>query len=304
MTIFRNLQIYRLSAPWSICSQSLAASLQAQRVQPILSTEMVRHGWDEPFPGRGLVYELNRQLMIMLVTEKRLLPPTVVNQVVKARAAEIEEQQGFAPGKRAMKELKEKVRDELLPKAFAVRSQVMAWIDTLRGWLVIDSPTAARADEVVKYLLKADDRFPLESLRVQRSVGGTMTEWLESDEAPASFTVDMDTELRAAGEGRAAVRYVRHTLPAEEVRHHISGGKHCTKLALTWDGKISFVLTDALCVKQVKFLDVMKDAGGTARNENDRADSEFALMTGELDRMMGDLVAALGGIALERQAAA
>ena len=99
-----------------------------------------------------------------------------------------------------MKELKERVADELLPRAFSIRSNVWTWIDPVNGWLVVDAASPGKADEVIKLLLKAVDRMPLESLRVQKSPVAVMTAWLEMDEAPAGFTVDQDTELRATGE--------------------------------------------------------------------------------------------------------
>jgi recombination associated protein RdgC len=238
---------------------------------------------------------VNKQMLIVLGTEKKLLPNSVINQVAKARAAEMEEAQGFAPGKKAMKELKERVADELLPRAFSIRSNVWTWIDPVNGWLVVDAASPAKADDVIKLLLKAVDRMPLESLRVQRSPVGVMTEWLQSDEAPAGFTVDMDTELRATGESKAAVRYVKHSLDPEEVRRHIANGKQCTRLAMTWDSKISFVLTESLAIKGVKPLDVLSEKEASVRNDDERFDGDFMLMTGELAQLMADVVAALGG---------
>jgi recombination associated protein RdgC len=105
----------------------------------------------------------------------------------------------------------------------------------------------------------------------------------------------MDTELRATGESKAAVRYVRHTLEPEEVRRHIAGGKQCTRLAMTWDSKISFVLTEALAIKGVKPLDVIKENEASTRNDEERFDGDFMLMTGELAKLMQDVVEALGG---------
>jgi recombination associated protein RdgC len=194
-----------------------------------------------------------------------------------------------------MKELKERVHDELLPRAFTIRSNVWTWIDPVNGWLVVDAASPAKADEVIKLLLKAVDRMPLESLRVQRSPVGVMTAWLQDDEAPAGFTVDMDTELRATGESKAAVRYVRHTLEPEEVRRHIAAGKQCTRLAMTWESKISFVLTESLAIKSIKPLDVLKENDAVTRNDDERFDGDFMLMTGELSLLLRDVVEALGG---------
>ena len=212
-----------------------------------------------------------------------------------ARAVEMEEAQGFAPGKKAMKELKERVADELLPRAFSIRSNVWTWIDPVNGWLVVDAASPAKADEVIKLLLKAVDKLPLESLRVQRSPVAVMTEWLQADDAPAGFTVDMDTELRATGESKATVRYVRHTLEADDVRRHIAAGKQCTRLAMTWNDKISFVLTESLAIKSIKPLDVIKETESSTKNDEERFDGDMMLMTGELSKLMADVVEALGG---------
>ena len=292
---FKNLQIYRLPAPWAYTPEQLEQALASQAFTPASSNELLRQGWDKPRPNGGLVHVVNKQMLILLGTEKKLLPNTVINQVAKARAAEMEEAQGFAPGKKAMKELKERVADELLPRAFSIRSNVWTWIDPVNGWLVVDAASPAKADEVIKLLLKAVDRMPLESLRVQRSPVGVRTEWLQTDEAPAGFTVDMDTELRATGESKAAVRYVKHSLDPEEVRRHIAAGKQCTRLAMTWDSKISFVLTEQLAIKGVKPLDVLDEKDAGVRNDDERFDGDFMLMTGELSKLMADVVEALGG---------
>jgi len=240
---------------------------------------------------------VNKQMLICLRSEKKLLPSSVINQVAKARAAEMEEAQGFAPGKKAMKELKERVADELMPRAFSLYSTIWAWIDPVNGWLMVDSASPSKADEIVKALLKAIDKLPLESLRVQSSPVSAMTTWLQEDDAPAGFTVDMDTELRATGESRAAVRYVRHSLEGDEVRRHISAGKQCTRLAMTWDSKISFVLTESLAIKIIKPLDVITEKESSTKNDDERFDGDFMLMTGELSKMMGDVVESLGGFA-------
>jgi recombination associated protein RdgC len=195
-----------------------------------------------------------------------------------------------------MKEIKEQVADELLPRAFSIRRTTSVWIDPVNNWLVVDAASPAKADEVFKALLQAMDQLPLGTLRVERSPVAAMTDWLAADEAPSGFTVDQDTELRATGEGKATVRYVRHTLEADDVRRHIAAGKQCTRLALTWADRISFVLTEALTVKRVTPLDVLKENADTmTQNDDERFDTDFALMTGELGRLMADLVQALGG---------
>jgi recombination associated protein RdgC len=293
---FKNLQVYRLPAPWAITAAQLEADLAPHAFQPCTSLDMQTQGWVSPRENGELVYSLNKQILLLLGTEKKLLPTTVINQVTKIKAAEIEEQQGFKPGRKQMKEIKEDVTDELLPRAFSIWRQTWVWIDPVNGWLVVDAGSPAKADEVIKLLIKSIDKLPMEALHVAQSPVAAMTEWLTADEAPGGFTVDQDTELRSSNEGKATVRYVRHTLEAEDVRRHIAAGKQCTRLAMTWADRISFVLTESLTIKRVTPLDVIKESADvTAQNDDERFDSDVMLMTGELSKMLGDLVAALGG---------
>ncbi|KAB8066229.1 recombination-associated protein RdgC [Janthinobacterium violaceinigrum] len=295
---FKNLQIYRLPANWPMSASELNSMLERQAFTPATSAELQRQGWAAPRgAGAPLVHAVGGQFLLQLKTEKKLLPSTVVNQVAAARALEMEEAQGFAPGKKAMKELKERVTDELLPRAFAILSTTAVWVDPVNGWLVVDAASPAKADEVVKLLLKSVDKLPLESLRVMRSPVGAMTEWLKVDESPAGFTVDQDAIMRATGESKAQVAYKRHTLEADDIRRHIAAGKQCTLLAMTWSDKISFVLDESLAIKSVKPLEIIKESA--TRNDDERFDSDFALMTGELAKMLADLVEALGGEAEE-----
>jgi recombination associated protein RdgC len=79
--------------------------------------------------GDDRLHLLNQQVLITLGREAKLLPSSVVNQFAEEKAAEIEEQQGFMDGRKQMRELKEQIADELLPRAFERRRTIWAWID-------------------------------------------------------------------------------------------------------------------------------------------------------------------------------
>jgi recombination associated protein RdgC len=295
---FKNLQIYRLPAPWTTSADQLASYLAPQTFTACSSLEMQSQGWVSPRGNAQLVHVLQRQFLLKLDTEKKLLPSTVINQVTRARAAELEEQQGFPPGRKQIKELKEQITDELLPRAFSIVRSTWTWIDPVNGWLVVDAGSPAKAEEVLKLLLKAIPKFPLTALRTVQSPLSSMTGWLASDEAPHGFTVDQDTELRASGDSKATVRFVRHTLEPDDVCRHIESGKQCTRLALSWNDRVSFVLTEDLSVKKVVPLDVLKEGSTVApKNDDERFDGDFMLMAGEIGRLLADLVGALGGYA-------
>lgn len=153
-----------------------------------------------------------------------------------------------------------------------------------------------KADEVIGLLVKTIDPLPLDNLYVEQSPAAAMTGWLAADEAPANFSIDQDTELRASGESRAAIRYVKHSIDVDDVRRHIQSGKQCTRLAMTWADRVSFVLTESLDVKRVAPLDVLKENPDAAtQNDDEKFDSDMTLMTGEVAKLLAELVDSLGG---------
>lgn len=293
---FKNLQLYRLSTPFTLDAAQLDDKLAPLSYEPGSTLDMQRQGWVPPREGGTLVHAVGGQFLVALRSEKKLLPASVVNQVAKARAQEIEEQQGFKPGRKQMREIKEAVTDELLPRAFSIWRDTLVWIDPKANLLVIDAASSAKCDEVMQLLNKSVERLGARPLQTNESPVAAMTNWLASDEAPAGFTVDQDTELRSSAQSKATVRYVRHAVEADDVRRHIAAGKQCTRLALTWADRVSFVLTENLSVKRVTPLDVLKEnADSGASDEAERFDADFTLMTGELGRMLEDLTQALGG---------
>lgn len=293
---FKNLKLFRLAAPWNLSPEQVEERLEKMAFKSGNTLDMQTLGWLPPRETGGLVHTVNGQMLLSLRVEKKLLPSTVVNQVAKARAVEVEEQQGYKPGRKQMKEIKERVADELLPRAFSVYRDTRVWIDPVNRWVAIDAAASAKADEVLGILAKSIDPFPVESLYVTQSPAAAMTGWLAADEAPDNFSIDQDTELRASGESRAAIRYVKHTIDTDDVRRHIQSGKQCTRLALTWADRVSFVLTEALDIKRIAPLDVLKEnADALATNDDEKFDSDMMLMTGELAKLIDDLVLALGG---------
>jgi recombination associated protein RdgC len=193
-----------------------------------------------------------------------------------------------------MKEIKEAVTDELLPRAFAIRRKTYVWIDPVDHWLVIDAASLGKADEVVEMLHKTLDDISLTLIKTQMSPSMAMTSWLMGGDTPSSFTVDQDCELRGKGDAAAAVRYVRHTLEDDEVKKHIETGKEVTRLGLTWNNKISFVLHDNLQLKRIVPLDLIRDEA-KASEQDDAFDTDFAIMSGELKQLLPALVDVLGG---------
>lgn len=296
---FKNLQIYRLPTPWQIDLVKLGEQLGRSTFARCASHEPMSRGWVPPRKDGALIYSNNRQWLLSLTVEQRLLPAGVVNDEVQERAQKITDEQGYPPGRKALRELKERVTEELMPRAFTRKRSTPVWIDPQNGWFIVDASSQVKAEEVIEHLRFCLDEFPLQLLHTQVSPQAAMADWLASGEAPAGFTIDRDCELVAISEEKSAVRYVRHPLGdkvGSEIKAHLAAGQRPTRLALTWGDRISFVLTDKLEIKRLTFLDLLKEeAAASAKTADEQFDADFALMTGELVRFIPALVGALGG---------
>ncbi len=292
---FRNLRIYRLSADWKTDSSQLNSLLAQHPLHRCGSLAMQSRGWVYPRDGE-FVHAVNRQWLIALGVEQKLLPATVIRQVTQERVAQIEAEQGRVVGRKETRDLRDSVTNELLPRAFTRRRTTWAWLDPLNGWLVIDAGSDAKADEFMEVLLRSLGDIQIKSLQTKLAPSSAMTDWLAAADSPAEFSIDDDLELRATASGQSTIRYAHHDLAGKEIGQHIANGKIATKLGMTWNDRISFVLTDKLQLKRLAFLDILSEgADQSSRDADEQFDLDFVLMAGELNRLFNDLLAALGG---------
>jgi len=292
---FRNLQVFRIVRTLGTAEQ-LAELMAAGKFMPCSALARQSQGW---VPPRGnpdeLVVNAGGQLMIALGVEQKILPTSVIRQHAQERALELESAQGFKPGRKQLRDLFDAVEAELLPRALAKRSIIYIWIDPVNGWLCVDAASTAKADMVIEQLKLTLGELPLALFKTVQAPGTAMTTWLSLGEIPGPFSIDQDCELRVAGEAGGSVKYTRHPLDAEEVNQHINRGKVAGKLAMTWNDRISFVLTEQMQIKRVEFLDVLKEQAEQQAEAGDAFEADMAIMAGELAGLLSGLAESLGG---------
>jgi recombination associated protein RdgC len=294
--VFKNIMVYRVGPAWSMSLAQLEDKLQETPFAECGMTQEKSVGWTPPRgqENGALAESVGGQWLLKLMMESKAVPASVINRKMKERAAQIEATTGRKPGKKESKELKEEAKLELLPMAFTRQGAVNVWVDPEARLLMVDAGSQGKADEVLTCLAKAMDGLGAMPLQTAVSPVAAMSDWLLSQEAPAGFSIDRECELKAPDESKAVVRYSRHALDIDEVQQHITTGKVPTRLAMTWEGRVSFVLTEGLQIKKLSFVDgVFQDDG--AASKDDRFDADAAIATGEIRKLIPDLVSALGG---------
>lgn len=294
--MFKNALIYRLNSEWSSTIDSAIEALQGGAFLACGASQETSGGWKPPrgLEHGALIESVGGQWLLQYATESKILPSSVVKEKVKEQCDAIEAQTGRKPGKKQKRELMEDTRNALLPMAFTKKSQTNVWIDPQAKLLLIGTGTTKTADPILTSLVKCLEGINITLIATQNSATACMSMWLgNSDEVPGKFSTDRDCLLKAADESKSTVRYAKHPLDIEEIRSHIAAGKSPTQLAMTWNDRVSFVLTEKGNIKKITFLDtVFLDGKNTG---DDAFDADAAIATGELSKMIPDLLEALGG---------
>lgn len=142
---FRNLTFFRF--PASLDFSELDTGLSECILKPVGALELSSRGFVSPF-GRGdqevLSHRIGEAIWITAGTEDKILPGSVVNDLLQKKLQEIEDKEGRKLGGRARKRLKEDLVHELLPRAFVKPGRTDA-SSTARTASSRSTPPRARA---------------------------------------------------------------------------------------------------------------------------------------------------------------
>ncbi|MCX7066671.1 MAG: recombination-associated protein RdgC [Methylococcales bacterium] len=295
---FKNLSIFRLTEAFTLTAEELEEKLAVLTFRPCGSHEDFTLGWVSPIgKAAPLVHSANGFMMICTKKEERVLPASVLNEMMQEKIEETEEAEGRKLSKKERTAIKDELIFELLPRAFTFSRKLYAYIDVKGGFLVVDSGSSKSAEDLLSLLRKCLGSLPAVPLNTVEKPIATMTEWLISQQTPKDVTVEDECELRAPEEAGGVIRCKRHDLSLPEIKNHLDIGKQVIKLALNWDDRLSFILDENLSVKRLKFLDLIQDQV-TETNTDDEAarfDVDFSIMSLELANFIPRLLDIFGG---------
>ena len=261
-----------------ISLDELEEKLLTCRFRECGSNESLTCGWT-PAHDERFVYPVGFIWLIALKTQSKILPGAVVRQHANKLAAVIEKEQGYKPGRKQMKEIKERALEELLPKALTKDSTTYAYIDPNAKLLVVDAGSVSKADDVTSMLIQCGAVIGLRTMHFGISPSAFMSSVLLGG-AGEEWTLGRDCDLKEADHGGEL--HYRH-LNFEGVEDHLAAGKVPVKLALVYEERVSVVLTQAGHLKKIKVLDLAaEDAGGA----EDAFDGEAAVNAAEITRVI------------------
>lgn len=299
--MFSKFTIYRFTGGLPEQADMLGQLFQRGEFTPTTPNQSSSAGWVPPRAKHGAFVEaIGGQWIARLMIETRKVPSDALQRRIDEVIARIEETTGRKLGRKERAEIKELCADELMPQAFPKQATVPVWIDPSAGLLVIGSTSQYQIDAVIGALCVVAPDVRLSMVNTKVAPQAAMAAWLSSfrygELMSDSFETGRECELRAQDESKAVVRYKNENLERDEVLEHLKHGKMPTRLALIYDGRVAFVLTDSLQFKSVEVLDVVFDEKAGRESDGDSFDADAAIATGELGPLIARMIEELGGL--------
>lgn len=275
----------------------LADKLATVPFAPVTGLDWYSEGFAAPQAfSPELVFPADFTWSVALKKSEKVLPASVIREILDARVAEISETEGRTLGRKEKQVLKENIIDELLPRAFTRSHQIQAVCDTRHGFLLVNTANAKKAENLVSKMREALGGLDVRLPHTQHSPSELMTRWLLQGTGAGNFELDDFCELKGTGNAAPIVKINKQDLTADEVTQHIKNGKIVTQLGLVWREQIAFVLAENFTLKRIQYLDTMQEQA--EQNGDDAATLAWAaqLIGAEnLSLLIEELVAHLGG---------
>ncbi|ANO35444.1 recombination-associated protein RdgC (plasmid) [Vibrio breoganii] len=284
----KNILFYRVNhEDFTIDKNTIEQQVSEFSYKPCGPTDKQRFGWTSVFPGvKEQVFIDNNLLVLRAKKEEKILPASVINDEVKEKVSEIEIKEDRRLKKVERDRIKEDVLLDLLPRAFSRKSYTTIIADLESGLFMVDCGSFKKAEDVLSLLRKTIGSLPVVPAIPEKAIESTLTEWVKSEYEPSGITILAEAELKSVVEAGGIIRCKDQDLKTDEVINHIDANKFVTKLALCWQDRITFVLSEDGSYKRIKFSEELSE-----QNMDIPKDDVWGLCSANYQLIASELVA-------------
>jgi recombination associated protein RdgC len=295
--MFRNIQFFQLEGQWPASEAAVSEKLEQAAFKPCGPLTERSSGWVaiDPDTSDAMARRVNGADLIKLRSQSRVLPASAINEELDVRIADYTERMKEKPNAREKRRMKAETRDELLPKSMLKSDRIYGYYDLKEKVLGIDAAQNAAAERFLLHLRTPLDQVSINPLQFKEPVA-TLLNNIFFGSAPRQFSLGRECRMQDAGDIRSIVRWSEFDLADKTIRDHVANGMRLTHLGIVYDNILSFVLDEEGVIRKLRLLGA-DDEGDDDGNPLTRMDAEFALMTGTLRHLLGDMKKLLGGYA-------
>lgn len=282
---FTNCYFFKFTQTFSLSQEAFEKALATLSFKPCGTLDLSTFGWTSALGHNtdAFTHQANGCILIRAKKQEKILPTSLIKDLIEEQITAIEKSEGRTVKKKEKDQIKEDIIHSLLPQAFTKSSFITGYIDTNQQLLVINVSSRNKADDFMALLRKAIGSLPVEPIRKTGDLELLLTHWLKDQTLPSAFELAMEAELKSPEENGAIIRLKQQDLTADEIMAHLETGIQVTKLALTWQERITFILHEDVSLKRIKFTDLVKEQQQDIDDQDKLAklDADFTLMTGE-----------------------
>lgn len=293
---FKNIRVYRLSAPLPMDQAFIEKALSEYKFSPCTGQEAVRTGFSFPLhPSiKQYCHSQSHRWFFAVKRQEKVLPAAVVNEELTPRLEQAEQEAGRSLSRKEKQALKDDLIQSLLPRAFSRSTLTHGYYDSERQWLVINSGSAGKAEDVLGLLRKALGSLPALPWLDNHKLNQHLQFWLQHQQLPSNFQPGTEVELKAPDDEGAKVRFSNHLLSAEEVQTHLQD-KLVTRISLQQPDGVRLTITDDAGIKQIQFPEVLLEKNDELGWEDlaTRLDADLLIMSECLNQALTAISAQL-----------
>lgn len=232
--------------------------------------------------------------------QDKLLPESVIKDLLFEKVDEIEAQQNKKLKSKEKAALKEEIITSLLPQAFTKNDDIILWFSPSDNLIGVATASATKAEYILSFLRKTLGSLPVAPVQTKTPLRITMTEWLKEGSCQSEiFNLGGTAELKAADEESNAIKVKDQDMTSDEITAMLNADKVVTSMALQWvedDSGTDFTLTETFGIKGIKYsTELLASADSDDTSPSAALDAEFYLLAQTLPRFFNDLITIVGG---------
>ncbi|MBV8802532.1 MAG: recombination-associated protein RdgC, partial [Gammaproteobacteria bacterium] len=119
-----------------------------------------------------------------------------------------------------------------------------------------------------------------------------ITHWIKNKDYPSVFSIEKTGVLQDPNQQNRVIRCQQQDLFSNSILSLIKDGCEVKQLAMNWQDRVNFVLSDDFTLKSIKFQDEIKQQSQEMEPETkeQQFDADFLIMTETMSQVLNDLL--------------